>query len=191
MESLEQLYELCLREHYSNNDHHPQFFENPDREMPLDAKIELTCDLLSCVMGTFIKHNISVTLSECRSIIESQKWGNWKYAVLEYLPAPSTVMPSIPTRWKKFPVDEKLHLNVLYEIYRSSDRSDIIQQELQKLECVKFYLDDLRHHKQCIYKIWKDIPEFNTPELEKRIRAHDNDKLDPLMILGYTAKWCF
>lgn len=190
MQSLENLYEFCLGQHLKYNDHHPEFFEN--REMPLDAKIELTCDLLSCVMGTFKKNNLTVSISTCRAIIESQKWPNWKYAALEFLPlASSTPIPSIPMRWKKFPSDEKLHLNVLYEIYRSNCNDDIILQELQSLDCVKFYLDDLYLHKQCIYEIWKEIPEFNTPELEKRIRAHDNDKLKAWMVLGYTSKWCF
>lgn len=191
MRSLENLYELCLSEHYKKNDHHPEFFANPDRDMPLDARVELTCDLLSCAMGTFKKNNIPISLSICRSIIESQKWPNWKYAVLENLPLSSSNTISIPRRWKKFPNDEKLHLNVLYEIYRSSNRSDVIQQELEKLDCVKFYLEDLDYHKKCIYEIWKEIPEFHTPELEKRILTHDNDKLETLMILGYTAQFCF
>lgn len=192
MPSFEILYEFCLDQHKKKNDHHPEFFANSNREMSLDAKIELTCDLLSCVMLTFRKHNMNVSISTCRSIIESEKWTNWKYAVLDYLPLPAATLPStIPKRWKKFPIDEKMHLKVLYELYRSGWSDDMFKQELQKLDSVKFYLEDLNLHKQCIYEIWKEIPEFNTPELEKRINVHDNDKLEPYMIFGYTAKWCF
>lgn len=191
MSALDKLYDLCLKTHLNNNDHHPEFFADADREMPLDARIELTCDLLSCVKTSFKKKNISVSLATCRAIIESQKWKNWKFAVLENLPPPSTTIPTIPERWKQFSIDEKLHLKTIYEIYQLSNRKDILQVEIKKLDCVKFYLEDLHFHKQCIYEIWKEIPEFNTPQLEKRILAHDSDKFETLMILGYTAFWCF
>lgn len=190
-ETLEDLYKWCLDKHYKKNDHHPEHFDNPDAEMSENAKIELTCDLLGSIWGVFRKKGISVSISECRFIIENQKWRHWKHAIKKYLPITSNIAPDAGKRWEKFPDIEKEKLKELFESYKNGACLQGIHNELLKLESVQYYLKDLEHHKEAVIEVWKQIPEFNVPGMRYRIQHHDDDKYETMMILGYTAQWCF
>lgn len=194
--TLENLYNTCLQLHYTLNEHHPEHFKTNNKlpeieEMPKLARIELTCDLLASVLGVFRKKEISVSVSECRFIIEHQKWPHWKYAIKTFLPVASNIAPDFGGRWKKFPDEEKKKLNDLFQQFKNGACVRGIYNELLKLESVKYYLHDLEFHKTAIYEVWNQIPEFNIPGMKHKIQEHDNDKYDTIMILGYTANWCF
>lgn len=196
-ETLQDLYKSCLELHYKLNDHHPEHFKIDDKlpeieTMPENARIELTCDLLASVLGVFKKKGVSVSLSECRFIIEHPKeWKHWKYAIKNFLPLASNIAPDFVERWKKFPDKEKEKLKELFEQFKKGACSEGIYNEMIKLDSVQYYLNDLKFHQTSIYEIWKQIPEFNVTGLEFKIKQHDSDKYDPIMILGYTANWCF
>lgn len=196
-ETLQDLYKSCLQLHYKLNEHHPEHFKINDKlpeieEMPELPRIELTCDLLASVLGVFQKKEISVSLSECRFIIENpNEWPHWKYAIKKFLPIASNIALEFSGRWKKFPEKEKEKLKELFEQFKNGACIEGIYNEMIKLESVQYYLHDLKFHKNSIYEVWKQIPEFNIPGLEFKIVHHDDDKLDTIMILGYTANWCF
>lgn len=190
-DSLDDLYKFSLNKHYKKNDHHPEHFENPDIEMSENARIELTCDLLACVYGVFKKKGINVSISECIYIIESQKWRHWKYAIKKYLPVASNIAPDAGKRWKTFPNSEKEKLKELFESYKNGACLQGIHNELLKLNCVQYYLNDLEHHKEAVIEVWKQIPEFNVPGMRFRVQHHDDDKFQTIMILSYASKWCF
>jgi hypothetical protein len=189
---LEQLWTYCLNSHYHTCDHHPEHFTNPDQEMTLEARMELTCDLLGSVKGVFKKYNLNVSLPECRNIIEKQNWRHWKFALKEYLPEPSSTTPFYPLRWKAFPEREKLELKELFMKLKSKHLSTKeVRDLMMKLDSVKFYMADLWHHKSAVKEVYDEISAFHSDEMERRILNHDNDKYDTDMILGYTAQWCF
>lgn len=189
--TLADLYTWCLNKHYHKNDHHPEHFKDPDEQMPEIAKMELTCDLLGSVWGVFRKKGIKVSLSECRYIIENQNWRHWKYAIKEFLPVTSNIAPDSGKRWKKFPDAEKDKLKELFEYFKNGVSIEGIHNELTKLESVQYYLKDLEHHKESVIEVWDQIPEFNVPGMRSRVKYHDDDKYETIMILGYTAEWCF
>ena len=189
--TLNKLYVWCLKNHYDKNDHHPEHFNNPENEMPIIARMELTCDLLACVLGVYNKKNIPASLSECRFVIENEKWKNWKFALKEYLPMPSNNAFDRGERWIHFPHEEKIKLDKLFQEYKNGTCVEFIKDKLEKLNSVQYYLEDLHQHKRAIYEVWNQIPKFKVPEMKERIEKHDNDKFDTIMILGYTAKWCF
>ena len=186
--NLKQLYQWCLRSHYDKNDHHPEYFLNPECGMPIVARMELTCDLLASVLGVYKMKNIPVSLSECRYAIEREKWYNWKYAIIDFLPVPSNTAPHRGERWKHFSNEEKIKLQELFEQYKKGTCVDFIRNELEKLDSVQYYLQDLRYHKSAICEVWEQIPEFKIPGMKERIDKHDEDKFDTIMILGYTAE---
>ena len=170
-------YEKCLKAHYLQNDHHPEHFEFPEEEMPLEARMELTCDLLGTVMGWARKQNKDLTIAECRAFIEENDWKNWKFAVTDKLPPSATSIPKLKPRWSKlYPIEQFYHLKTGTE----------------ELRCIDDYVDDLRKHKNGVYKVWKEIVEHYDPEfyiIKVRIQNHDLDKFKPFMICGYTKKF--
>lgn len=196
-ETLEHLYKACLELHYKLNDHHPEHFKVGDKlpevkEMNKLPRIELTCDLLASVLGIFKKKEIKVSLSECRFIIEyPSEWRHWKYAIKESLPIASNLAPNAGERWKRFPDQEKEKLKGLFEQFKNGTCVEGIYNEMIKLDCVQYYLTDLKFHKDSIREVWDNVPEFNVTGMKFKIKQHDNDKYDPIMILGYTANWCF
>lgn len=190
LNTLEELYIWCKREHYKTNDHHPEFYKEPDKEMSIHAKMELTCDLLGSIKGIFRKKGRDISVAECRAIIESQHWRSWKYAITDSLPLKSENIQRRPSRWKLFPAREKEELKNLFQRLKDNECPEDIRTHLKKLNCVQFFLEDLRNHRAGVWEVWKEIPAFDTPEMEERIRRHDSDKMATYMLLGYTAKKC-
>ena len=170
-------YEKCLRVHYLQNDHHPEHFTSPE-EMPLEARMELTCDHLGTVMGWARKHDKNLTLAECRAFIEHHNWKHWKLAITDKLPPPTKCIPELEPRWyNKIYPKEEFHL---------------LKTGTEELECIHDYLDDLIKHKNGVFKIWQEIvinydPKFKS--IETRVQNHDLDKFKPFMICGYTKMY--
>lgn len=190
--TLKDLYDYCLNQHYKKNDHHPEYFEDPDNEMTRDARIELTCDLLGCVKGVFLKNNLPITVSECRAIIESQNWRHWKRALQNEVPPASATVPTAPVRWQKFPQREKEKLLELFNRLKEKNANETeISKEAAELPSVQYYLKDLHFHRVGVLEVMKELPHFNKPEIEARLHKHDDDKYLPYMVIGYTANWCF
>lgn len=184
----------CLEMHYKENRHHPEHFKNPEEEMTLEDRMELTCDLLGSVKGRALHRKMKVSLSECRAVIENEKWVNWKYALTEYLPPASKNLRNLPKRWDTFLEEEKDILKELYNRLKAGESEVVIKHELyqtHKLESVAFYKRDLECHRKGVEQMWNEIKGFHTPEMEFRISSHDQDKYKLEMVIGYTSTWCF
>lgn len=176
----------CLDRHFRLNDHHPEFSDTMSEE----ARMELTCDLLGSVYGNALKHGYSSTLAECRAVIEYQQWHHWKEAFLKGVPEASRIVPSLPNRWILFPTSEYAALKKLYHKYQEEKE---IRKELCELQSVKYFMDDLYWHRVGVERtmllLKARVSEFS--KISERIRQHDVDLYDTLMILGCTVKWCF
>jgi hypothetical protein len=193
------LWDWCLSRHYQLNDHHPEHFKDPAADMPLVARAELTCDLLACVWGPAAKQGRDFDVAKCRGVIENQNWRHWKSAITEGLePANRDYgLPLFP-RWQHFDPTEADELRSLYSSHSNgSITADETIERMLTLSSVRYYLEDLRNHQQSILDVWCVLKNrhcdsiFKSRDLECRIKRHDDDKWNYLMVLGYTLRWCF
>ena len=172
-------YQECLDAHYRRNDHHPAHFRNPAEEMSLECRMELTCDLLGCVMGWGSKQQKNLNVAQCRALIEQQDWEPWRlYAVKENLPPPADDVPELEPRWygKIYPAREL----------------DLLLTGTEDIECVRDYLDDTFKHKSGVFRAWREIVDRYDERfrvISERIQNHDLDKFRPDMIRGYTMQY--
>lgn len=174
----DKVWKKYLEDYYRRNDHHPEYFE-VNQTMSSDAKKHLTCDLLGSVMGQAKKHKINLTISQCRAYIEHHRFPKWIHAITENLPPPSENVPVIPPRWNK--------------TFDGGELIDLMQDIIENLESVQYFLFDLFCQREAVYKVWKEIStqyDQSFRVIEERILNHDLDKYRRFSIIANTAHFC-